>query len=72
VTGPHGLDAQDTDALAVPGDDQTIVGVHATAVLRPGYVHGQVAPVDGAVGGDHVLLVDHIFAKVEWHDLGQD
>ncbi|KAH8279469.1 hypothetical protein KR026_010857 [Drosophila bipectinata] len=72
MTRPDGLDAQDTNTLGIPGHNQTIVRVDAATVLGPGYVHRQVSPVDGAVGGDHVHLVDDIFAKVEWHDLGQD
>jgi len=72
MTRSHGFDAQDTQALAVPGHNQTIVGVHSTAVLRPVDVHGQIALVYRTRGRNHVQLVDALLAKVKGHDLGQD
>ncbi|KAH8331357.1 hypothetical protein KR074_001602, partial [Drosophila pseudoananassae] len=72
VTSPHGFDAEDTEALAVPRHNQAIVGVDATSILRPVDVHGQVALVHRAGGGNHVQLVNALLAKVKGHDLGQD
>ncbi|KAH8304461.1 hypothetical protein KR059_010506, partial [Drosophila kikkawai] len=72
MASPHGLDAQDAQTLAVPGHNQTVVGVNAPAVLRPIYVDGQITLVNRARGRNHVQLVNGLLAKVKGHDLGQD